>query len=251
MRRRPILIGMLLTLALPAAAAAQGPTETSLAGFFPAPVAGLSDQPPAWETPRFPGQSLWGSESPRCTWQTATGEGMEPPVETCPGHVTSSVSRQYFVPDSALERQVRELDQRIQGPRAHMMELMGQGKMPSQAEIAEINGLTRTQDSLKALARHVALEIQSNVTPTQDESPAGSVAGHPQYRRPWPVGRDLVGLSVFVAPAGFSAPAPDGQHHAEIRCLYVTAVVAQRDAALAQALLEKVDYAGLAQLIRP
>jgi hypothetical protein len=247
MTRRSLPLSIALLLGLPTLASGQGPTETSLARFFPAALPGLSDRPPAWEAPRSPGASLWGWDSPDCTWQALTGEGVEPPVAQCPGYVRASVNRQYFIPDTTLERRVAELEHGLEGPRAHMVQLFQQGKTPSQTEMTEINRMSRTQDSLKASARHIWLEIHTNVTPGGDETSAGSVAGHPAYRR----GYDRVTLSVFVAPAGFSAPAPDGQHHEEVRCIYLTAFARERDVALAQALLEKVDYAGLAQLIHP
>ena len=240
---RSILLRLFLLTCVPTLVGAQLPPQwtVGVVPFFPDSVAGLSDQAPQWE-PGTPKAIAWS--------QYSCGAVME----TCLTYPYATLTRTYYVPDSALAHQVLALSTRLQG----FMDRMSKGQMPSPAEIAEMNGLGRTQDSLKRLARRVALSISPNLnrtTPQPGETASGSLQGHTLYTRAYPEGRDQVELTVYVGPAGFSnGPSPDGTAktmRTEIKCFYVAAVADKRDVSLAQQLLQKVDYAGLAKLIQP
>ncbi|HXQ29002.1 MAG TPA: hypothetical protein VN848_07005 [Gemmatimonadales bacterium] len=235
----------LVLLAVGTRGQSQSVVDGQLAHFLPGPVAGLSDQPPPWQ-PSVPGTPLWSWGPPGCSWNAGLGDH-------CVGYATSVVTLQYFVTDSGLVRQMVAVQPKLQAAQDRMMKGFQEGRMPTPEENAQVGQLTHLQDSLKREARFVTLSIKTNAAPhvvAMGDSQVGSIQGRPLYWRA--SGGVAATLSVFVAPTGFTlGPSPDGKPHSEVKCVLVTADFRQRDETLTRALLQSVNYAGLAGLVQP
>jgi hypothetical protein len=226
-------------------ARAQSATDGELAQFFPRSVPGLSGEAPPWQ-PRVPGAPSWSWAPPECSLNISLGDH-------CAGYMTAPVFEQYFVVDSSLIHQMLALLPKVQAAQDRMMKGFQEGRTPTSQQAAEVGQLAHTQDSLKHEARFVTLTIKANAAPhvvPMGDSLVGSLHGHPLFRRA--TGGSVATLSVYVAPPGFVlGPSPDGIAHTEVKCVLVSADFPQRDEALAQALLDSVDYAGLMKLLHP
>jgi hypothetical protein len=171
------------------------------------------------------------------------------------------------------EQEARERQATALGEKA--AQLAEQGKIAEMKKVLEeqqrlMAPVTRGQKQLiaskdepgrlKQSARALRMWIQANLHPrsVDDPRPAGTLKGHPLERAQWSdKTHTVVHLRVRFGPGCDVPPPQRGKGlREELQCLYVVAETHSNaasvaaDEAIARKMLEKVDYAGLAKLLK-